>query len=428
MVTFVVLAVIWQTMSSIRTLGVNVMLMVYLLWLVRGTLLRPQSNGDLAIVSNEFIGASVSLLLAIAALVTFIDRRILTKPVQMILIGCYLMLLMVPHICSMSYGLSQLQIYIRSVVFTVVWLAEDYVFSLRAKKDRSFDGNWWLSHVLSIEYMMTMIRSVWILFVHEFLMLFLLLFALMWLINIGVINLPKGSGASSNSSESRHRSKVSATEDDNDSGEDIERGNNNHRPRRRQVQTFLPNDRGADERALVPANYYVGQHQQIEDMVRIVRMVIEQERSHSSSSSSNNNNDRSSPQRDLRSSITITDQLSPSTSRPSPPPQPAAAAAASPLHAVVRPSEPKQSPPPPKPPPVKLTVPALTSPKLISHIPSSSSSSSKSAPTHISISSPLSKSAEVAKQSKLLPPTAIKPAAAPVSKSTIIKLPPLKFN
>jgi hypothetical protein len=409
MVTFVVLAVIWQTMSSIRTLGVNVMLMVYLLWLVRGTLLRPQSNGDLAIVSNELIGASVSLLLAIAALVTFIDRRILTKPVQMLLIGCYLMLLMVPHICSMSYGLSQLQIYIRSVVFTIVWLAEDYVFSLRAKKDRSFDGNWWLSHVFSIEYMMTMIRSVWILFVHEFLMLFLLLFALMWLINIGVINLPKGSGAGS-SSELRNRSRSSAFDDDNDSGEDIERGSN-YRPRRRQVQPFLPSDRGAEERALVPANYYAGQQQQMEDMVRIVRMVIEQERNHNSSS--NINNDRSSPQRDLRGSITITDQLSPS--RPSPPLPPPAAAA-------VRPPEPKQTPPPPKQPPLKLMVPASTSPKMISQI---SLSSSKSVPTPISISSPLLKPAEVTQKPKLSP--AVAKTAAAVSKSTI-KLPPIKFN
>jgi len=423
LISLVTMVVIWSTMAAIRTLDVVAMMGVYLLWLIRGTMIRPQSNSELSIVSSELLGGSISLLLVIAALLTFLDRRILIKPAQLALIAIYGLLLMVPHACSMSYGLSQTQIYLRTVMFALVWLGEDYVYSRDPAlgKDRSFDARWWLSHLFSVEYVLTMIRSVWILFVHEFLMLFLLLFGLMWLINIKIIKLPAPPEPSSSSSRKANKSYDSGDDD----SDDIELGHRRGRrsspvpsphpapPRRRHVVVPPPTTSAYDEeQALVPV---VNSNAAMADLVRMTARMIFEELQRV-------NNQSAPPQ--LQSSITI---LNTSAQQRSPLSSPIALSAAA-AAAAAAPA-----------PPVAATSMVTSPPVAPTKSPPSTSSSptpqvARINPSPIPTSSIINKPVAVApvpsfklpaKPAAALPkPVAAppKPAAPPQSKPTAAKL------
>jgi hypothetical protein len=117
------------------------------------------------------VGMFVSFCLLILSFLTFADHaRILLPPIRRMLFILYALLLLYPHTCSSSYSLHGWRMWLKTLLFVCVWFFEDYYFAMRSKRDR-FTQLWWRSAWTNPDYLMLVLRSLWILFVHEIFLL-----------------------------------------------------------------------------------------------------------------------------------------------------------------------------------------------------------------------------------------------------------------
>lgn len=186
----IMLVIFYSNMSDIPSLNVYALLAVYLLWLIRGTMIRPGHNSPF-IISNEIIGMVVSVLLIMVVLTTFIDRRMMSSQLQFILVTSYVVLLVFPHACSLSYGLRWWQLGLRTISFSIIWLLEDYAYAIRFRKAESWKAMWWFNRAFQCDYVTLMMRSVWLLFVHDVFLLITPIVLIAWTVEVGILSVPK---------------------------------------------------------------------------------------------------------------------------------------------------------------------------------------------------------------------------------------------
>jgi hypothetical protein len=168
------------SMRETRTLNVIGLCIVYIVWLVRGILIKSHAD-DIdhdSILSDEQVGMGVSTCLLVLSLFTFADKqKIMTHPIKRTVFTVYILLLIYPHTCSSSYSLHGWRMYIKTACFSVMWLVEDYYYAQNHSHSR-LDSMWWLSAWTDSNYIMLLARSVWILFVHEFFLIGIVLIGL----------------------------------------------------------------------------------------------------------------------------------------------------------------------------------------------------------------------------------------------------------
>lgn len=225
----------YSLMSSIASLNVTFMLVVYMVWLVRGTIVRPIVASDVGFIASESAGLVASMFLLVLTLLTFMDRQQIlateSEPARRVFIALYTIIVLYPHPCSLASSLKWWQMFLRMSVFMTLWYMQDYTYALRCRTNGDCTPLWWLKRTLKREYCLHVIRSTWALFVDDIVLLGSLVVVVAWFSELARARISVSKATPS---------AFDIIDDDTPADEEIAQPASMERVRRRQVNTSPP--------------------------------------------------------------------------------------------------------------------------------------------------------------------------------------------